>query len=111
MDKNDQNMTVEQVFDIIKQQSMNFSVQRLKKLPNLKFRYVEEEHPEEFFLPYCWTLVYGASTIHWNAEKICIFNALNVAEDELEGEMAAGDDGSIKPQTPLTPEETVVVPV
>ncbi|XP_055332714.1 dymeclin-like [Paramacrobiotus metropolitanus] len=90
LDKNDTNMTVEQVLDIIKQQSVSFSTQRLKKLPNLKFRYVEEEHPEEFFLPYCWTLVYGGSTIFWNAEKICIFNALNVADDDLDEAVIAG---------------------
>lgn len=99
-----ENMSVDQVFEIIKAQSMNFSTTRLKKLPNLKFRYVEEDHPEEFFLPYCWTLVYAGSTIYWIAEKICIFNALNVVPDDLE-EFGQGDE----PVT--TPQETIVEPV
>lgn len=29
---------------------------RLQKFPDLKFKYVEEEEPEEFFVPYIWTL-------------------------------------------------------
>ena len=29
---------------------------RLNRLPDLKFKYVEEEEPEEFFIPYVWTL-------------------------------------------------------
>jgi hypothetical protein len=28
----------------------------LKKFPDLKFKYVEEEQPEDFFVPYIWTL-------------------------------------------------------
>jgi hypothetical protein len=29
----------------------------VQKFPDLKFRYVEEEQPEDFFVPYTWTLV------------------------------------------------------
>ena len=101
-------MSVDQVFEIIRQQSMSFSTTRLKKLPNLKFRYVEEDHPEEFFLPYCWTLVYAGSTIYWIAEKICIFNALNVAPDEVE-EFGQGDEPSAtQQQEPINPVNEVV---
>ncbi|CAF0755639.1 unnamed protein product, partial [Didymodactylos carnosus] len=35
-----------------------FPLDRLKKFPELKFKYVEEEQPEDFFVPYVWTLVY-----------------------------------------------------
>jgi hypothetical protein len=27
-----------------------------KKYPDLKFKYVEEEQPEDFFVPYVWNL-------------------------------------------------------
>ena len=33
--------------------------------PELKFRYVEEAQPEEFFVPYVWTLVLQTSPLHW----------------------------------------------
>uniref|UniRef100_A0A1B6CTK8 Dymeclin n=2 Tax=Clastoptera arizonana TaxID=38151 RepID=A0A1B6CTK8_9HEMI len=40
---------------------------RLKKFPELKFKYVEEEKPEEFFVPYVWTLVAQFSGLHFDA--------------------------------------------
>lgn len=39
----------------------------LKKFPELKFKYVEEEKPEEFFIPYVWSLVAQLSGMYWNA--------------------------------------------
>lgn len=38
-----------------------------QKFPDLKFKYVEEEKPEEFFIPYVWSLVGKSSGIYWNA--------------------------------------------
>ncbi|CAI8054037.1 Dymeclin [Geodia barretti] len=38
---------------------------RLRVFPELKFRYVEEAQPEEFFVPYVWTLVHKNSPLHW----------------------------------------------
>ena len=45
-----------------------------QKFPDLKFKYVEEEQPEDFFVPYSWTLVRGR--IYWNTEQISLKNAL-----------------------------------
>ncbi|CAI8033481.1 Dymeclin [Geodia barretti] len=38
---------------------------RLRVFPELKFRYVEEAQPEEFFVPYVWTLVHKNSPLYW----------------------------------------------
>ena len=38
--------------------------------PDLKFRYVEEDQPEEFFVPYVWTIVFKSSPLHWDHSKI-----------------------------------------
>jgi len=46
----------------------------LQKLPELKFKYVEEEQPEEFFIPYVWSLVYNAAVaLYWNPRDIQLF--------------------------------------
>jgi len=45
-----------------------------QKFPELKFKYVEEEQPEEFFIPYVWSLVYKSSLLYWNPEHIEIFH-------------------------------------
>ena len=39
-----------------------------QKFPDLKFRYVEEEQPEDFFVPYTWTLV--RRKIYWNSKYV-----------------------------------------
>lgn len=44
-----------------------------QKFPDLKFKYVEEDRPEEFFIPYVWSLVCQASGIHWNMDKVKLF--------------------------------------
>jgi hypothetical protein len=31
----------------------------------LKFKYVEEDQPEEFFVPYVWSLIYKYSNLYW----------------------------------------------
>lgn len=46
----------------------------LQKFPELKFKYVEEEQPEEFFIPYVWSLVYKSSTLYWNPDHIQLFH-------------------------------------
>ena len=43
----------------------------LQKFPDLKFKYVEEEQPEDFFVPYVWTLV--ARRIYWSPKSIKLF--------------------------------------
>lgn len=46
----------------------------LKKLPQLKFKYLEEEAAEEFFIPYVWSIIQKSSFIHWDSRKIILFN-------------------------------------
>lgn len=46
----------------------------LQKFPELKFKYVEEEQPEEFFIPYVWSLVYSsAAGLYWSPQDIQLF--------------------------------------
>jgi hypothetical protein len=40
----------------------------------LLFRYVEDEKPGEFFIPYMWEQIYYLSGISWNAKRIVLFN-------------------------------------
>ncbi|KAL4216559.1 hypothetical protein ACF0H5_024282 [Mactra antiquata] len=63
-----------EVLSVIKQGALQFRRDRLKKFPDLKFKYVEEESPEEFFIPYIWSLVYHSSNLYFNASKIILFS-------------------------------------
>lgn len=48
-----------------------------QKFPELKFKYVEEEQPEEFFIPYVWSVVCQGALLHWSAENIKLFSHNN----------------------------------
>jgi hypothetical protein len=57
-------------FDFKQQSFLYF----LQKFPDLKFKYVEEDSPEEFFIPYIWSLVYHSSNMYFNASRIVLFS-------------------------------------
>ncbi|XP_061726310.1 dymeclin isoform X1 [Cydia pomonella] len=61
-------LSVTEVLACIKKGAEQWSSDRLKKFPDLKFRYVEEERPEEFFTPYVWSLVTGCGGVYWSSE-------------------------------------------
>ena len=42
----------------------------LQQFPELKFKYVEEDHPEEFFIPYVWMLTHTRSGLYWPSRNI-----------------------------------------
>ncbi|XP_053639286.1 dymeclin isoform X3 [Cherax quadricarinatus] len=65
---------VHDVQEVIQQGVLHLPKDRLKKFPELKFKYVEENEPEEFFIPYVWTLVYHKSGLYWNPKCICMFD-------------------------------------
>ncbi|XP_070593020.1 dymeclin [Erythrolamprus reginae] len=67
-------LSVERVLEIIKQGAVALPKDRLRKFPELKFKYVEEEQPEEFFIPYVWSLVYNSAVaLYWNSQDIQLF--------------------------------------
>ncbi|XP_076991622.1 dymeclin isoform X3 [Tamandua tetradactyla] len=67
-------LSVERVLEIIKQGVVALPKDRLKKFPELKFKYVEEEQPEEFFIPYVWSLVYNSAVgLYWDPQDIQLF--------------------------------------
>lgn len=63
-----------QVLHIIQQGGKSWPKSKLTKFPDLKFKYVEEEQPEEFFIPYVWALVGQQSTLHWSKETSQLLN-------------------------------------
>ncbi|XP_039615610.1 dymeclin isoform X1 [Polypterus senegalus] len=67
-------LSVERVQEVIKQGAVALPKDRLKKFPELKFKYVEEDQPEEFFIPYVWSLVYSSGAgLYWSPPSIELF--------------------------------------
>lgn len=72
--KDQSQIGVSQVLATIQQGTSEWPRDRLRKFPELKFKYVEEEQPEEFFIPYVWSIVCQGALLHWSAENIKLFS-------------------------------------
>ncbi|KAK3555564.1 hypothetical protein QTP86_022026, partial [Hemibagrus guttatus] len=68
-------LSVERVQEVIKKGAVALPKDRLKKFPELKFKYVEEDQPEDFFIPYVWSLVFNSAVgLYWNPQGIELFS-------------------------------------
>lgn len=74
LEVNGQNLSPSEVLTTIKEGAVQFRKDRLKKFPELRFKYVEEESPEEFFIPYIWSLVFHSSHMYFNPARIMLFS-------------------------------------
>lgn len=63
----EQSNDVNEILEKVQRWSLQWPRDLMKKFPDLKFKYVEEEKPEEFFIPYVWSLVGKLSGIYWDA--------------------------------------------
>jgi len=59
---------VGEVQEVVRQGAIQFPKDKLRKLPDLKFKYVEEDQPEDFFIPYVWTL--ATQQMQWDPEQL-----------------------------------------
>ncbi|CAB1426491.1 unnamed protein product [Pleuronectes platessa] len=68
-------LSVERVQEVIMKGAQALPSDRLKKFPELKFKYVEEDQPEDFFIPYVWSLVFNSGVgVHWSPHGIELFS-------------------------------------
>nr|CAD7393095.1 unnamed protein product [Timema cristinae] len=75
LDQTNSDLSVTEVLATIQQGALRWPRERLKKFPDLKFKYVEEDQPEDFFIPYVWSLVCRSSGLYWNPTNIKLFCA------------------------------------
>ncbi|GLV36306.1 uncharacterized protein CBL_08800 [Carabus blaptoides fortunei] len=71
-------LDVQEVLKTIQNGTKDWPKDKLRKFPDLKFKYVEEDQPEEFFIPYVWSLICHGSVLHWSSENIKLFNLNDV---------------------------------
>ncbi|XP_061589245.1 dymeclin [Cololabis saira] len=68
-------LSVERVQEVIMKGAQALPNDRLKKFPELKFKYVEEDQPEDFFVPYVWSLVFNSGVgLYWSPHGIELFS-------------------------------------
>lgn len=65
----------EEIKDIIQNTSKDWSFESSKDPDSqLLFQYVEDDEPQEFFIPFVWNQVYYLSGISWCPKRIVLFN-------------------------------------
>lgn len=76
--------SVERVLQLVIANTRAWRGEGMKMFTELRFTYEEELHPEEFFVPYVWSLVVAHSGIPWNPDSISLFPAKPTVElDEV----------------------------
>lgn len=63
---------------------------KLKRLPEMRFVYEEEAAPEEFFVPYCWSLAVtttGHRLMNWNLGAVALLTQLSGVDVSLDGSL------------------------
>jgi len=66
--------SADDVISILHEAAKTWSKTSLKVYPQLKFKYMEEEAAEEFFVPYIWSIIYKSSFLYWNKTNISLFH-------------------------------------
>eukprot|EP00164_Ancoracysta_twista_P002062 GFYU01002715.1.p1 GENE.GFYU01002715.1~~GFYU01002715.1.p1 ORF type:complete len:719 (-),score=191.50 GFYU01002715.1:170-2326(-) len=95
----------EDVMAILEEHARVWKPEQLAQFPDLKFRYEQEENPEDFFVPYCWALIINHAGVHWDKSRMQLlppeeneFDMYGVPEDEVE-------DGTATETTPAQQEQ------
>ena len=56
---------------------LDFRISKIlfRKFPVMKYRYEEDEEPDEFFVPYCWSIIYNSCPhIGWDVANVRLFS-------------------------------------
>ncbi len=89
-----ENVSAEKVLKVIKTASIGWRKEKLRSFPELRFTYEEEASPEDFFVPYIWSLVVSSLSIPWTLSAITAFVPVMPKDKEREGEGEGGGAGS-----------------
>ncbi|CAD5211084.1 unnamed protein product [Bursaphelenchus okinawaensis] len=70
--------SVNVVLEAIKKEAIQWPTDRLKKFPDLKYRYVEDENTIDFFVPYAWRLVFESCGVFFDSHLVKLFKATSI---------------------------------
>uniref|UniRef100_A0A183BPY4 Dymeclin n=1 Tax=Globodera pallida TaxID=36090 RepID=A0A183BPY4_GLOPA len=68
------NASVSDILDAIKKGAIEWPSDRLKKFPDLRFKYIEDEDTVDFFVPYIWRLINDGLCLMFDTDAIRLFN-------------------------------------
>jgi hypothetical protein len=74
--------SAEKVLEAIKLATRGWRTEKLRPIPELRFNYEEETNPEEFFVPYVWSLIVLRGGVPFTLKAISLFRAGGHGETE-----------------------------
>lgn len=84
------NWNVGRVLELVQTFAQSWRSDKLKRLPEMRFVYEEEAAPEEFFVPYCWSLAVtttGHRLMNWNLGAVALLTQLSGVDVSLDGSL------------------------
>jgi len=91
--------SVERVLSVVTHNARAWRGENIKLFTELRFTYEEEAHPEEFFVPYVWSLVCAHSGIPWDPQAIALFAPMS-GFDQAGQQQGEGVEDDADPITP-----------
>jgi len=67
-------LSVSEVMERVQDGILHWKPDILRKFPELKFKYVEEDKHEEFFIPYVWCIIFRKAGIYWPPVQLSLFD-------------------------------------
>jgi dymeclin len=74
--------SAEKVLEAIKLATRGWRNEKLRQIPELRFNYEEEANPEEFFVPYVWSLIVLRGGVPFTLKAISLFRSGGHGETE-----------------------------
>lgn len=72
-----------------------FFVENLQEFQELKFKYVEEDSPDDFFIPYVWSLVYRYSGLGFEQKSLNTFGPYDYGSGSSSADLLTHDLGEL----------------
>jgi len=86
-----ENVSAQTVFQVIKSAPMG--TEKLRTFPELRFSFEKEASPEDFFVPFVWSLIISSFSIPWKLSAITIFVPVMPKEVRNSPEQRQGGSG------------------
>lgn len=75
---------VQKVLELVQTFAIGWRADRMRAFPEMRFAYEEESNPEEFFVPYVWSVVVARRPVSWSLEHVTLFTPTLLPHEEEE---------------------------
>lgn len=71
------------VLEVIRKAAIEWPTDRLKKCPELKFKYIEDDNTVDFFVPYVWRLIWQTCGVYFSSPSLIKLFSFPLQEGQI----------------------------